>query len=400
MALTEEVDDAFAGASELTSRTLEKLELRTNSLALLFSDPDASHRELLAAIRSKINIPVVGVSAMSMISSERGLVDMAAIMVTLTSDDVSFSVAHTDPITRENASEQLRGAYGRALDALAGSRPVMAILFPPYIRDVMLDTYPRELERASGGLPIFGGVPSCDGRYGHAAIYCGDAVYNNRACLVLIGGEAKPVFTVKNRLGLLVDIKRTVTSSKENIIYRVGDQTFVEFLTQLGLDVKRIAAASDASESFNAYPLLVKMPDDESDDDLSIIRAVNGVDLETGAGIAIGEVPEGSIISPGIVKLDDIRRTAQSNISELIDKMKENETRGYEYSQFFAISCLGRYYALGGKKSSEAAVLLEGLPPGVPMVGFYGYGEICPKSVKNSRAANAAHNESIAIMAI
>lgn len=397
-AITYELDDIESGTSELAERILGNLKLQKNGFGLLLCDSDVDHDKFVRGLNERLGVPIVGFSTTAMLCA-KGLCDSAAILTMVTSDDVDFSLAVSDPLTQENVAEQIELTYHRALESLP-EPPKLVMAFPPYTLDIMLDVYPRELDRVSGGLPVFGGLPAHDEVYGRTSVYCGDRAANDRLSVLLLSGAVKPVMTVKNSLGALTNLKRTVTSSKDNVVYRVGDDTFVHFLEQFSLDVTKLANPEDVTTSFTTYPLLVERSDMENLDGIPIVRALHGVNLDTGSGTAIGEVPEGSTISVGVLQPEDIKTSTRNSTSDIVEKMRENESDGYRYSMLFAVSCIARYYVMASKKTLEAEALLEGLPENLAFSGYYSFGEICPTSVRPDKANNAGHNESLVLLAL
>jgi hypothetical protein len=397
-AVTYEIDDIASGTDELARVTKENLKLARNSFGLMFCDSDVDHAKFASELARKLGVPIVGYSATAMLCGE-GLCDMGAVLTTVTSDDVNFSIATSEPLTAENIASQIASTYDRAKASLEGE-PKLILAFPPYLLGIMLDTYPRELERASGGLPVFGGLPAHDDVNGRSAVYCGDSAANDRMTLLLMSGNVKPVMTVKNSIGTLANLKRTVTESKDNVISRVGDESFVEFLARFGLNVKKLANPEEKTISFTTYPLLIENTKGENPDGIPVVRTLHGVDLEKGTGTAIGEVPEGSVISVGILQSKDIEKSSSDSISDLLEKMAAGEAEGYEYSTVFAVSCVARYYVMANKNTLEADALRQKLPGGLSMSGYYSFGEICPTSVRAGKAANAAHNESLVLLAL
>jgi hypothetical protein len=398
--ITTELDDIEAGTSELAEKTLNNLKLQSNGFALLLCDSDVDHVQFAKKLHQKLGFPVVGFSSTAMISGGEGLIDISAVLTTVTSDDVFFSVATSDPLTPDNVVSQIELTYKKALASLKGT-PSLVLAFPPYILGIMLDVYPRELNRVSGELPVFGGLPAHDEVNGCSAVYCGDTAASDRLTVLLASGAIKPVMTVKNHIGTLISgLKRTVTSSKDNVVYRVGNGTFVEFLEEFGLDVSKLANPDDKSTSFTTYPILVEKPDIVNPDGVPIVRTLHGIDLESGTGTAIGEIPEGSALSIGVLQAQDIELSTQNSVQNLLALMRQNEKEGYTYSMIFAVSCVARYYVMAAKNTLEADTLEASLPSNLSLCGYYSFGEICPTSVKSGRALNAAHNESLVLLAL
>ncbi|MDR0651770.1 MAG: FIST C-terminal domain-containing protein [Synergistaceae bacterium] len=398
-AVTYELDDIASGIDELARITKENLAFARNSFGLLFCDSDVDHAKFASELARKLGVPIVGYSATAMFCDGEGLCDTAAILTTVTSDDVNFSIAVSEPLTSDNIAVQIASTYDRAKAALEGE-PKLVLAFPPYLLGIMLDIYPRELGRVSGGLPVFGGLPAHDDMQGSTAVYCGDSASSDRMTLLLMSGNVKPVMTVKNSLGALTNLKRTVTESKGNVVYKVGDDSFVEFLRRFGLDVEKLANPDEKTISFTTYPLLIENTEGENPDGIPVVRTLHGVDLEEGTGTAIGEVPEGGIISVGILQPKDIEKSSQDSIRDLTEKMAAGEAEGYKYSMVFAVSCVGRYYVMANKNTLETDILRHELPQGLSMSGYYSFGEICPTSVRSGKAANAAHNESLVLLAL
>jgi hypothetical protein len=397
VAVTYELDDIEAGTDELARLTFEKLSLGKNSFGFLICDSDVEHEKFAGALSRKIGAPIVGFTSTAMFSGDEGLCDTAALLTTVTSDDVNFSLAVSEPLTPENVKEQIHETYDKARSGLDGE-PALVMAFPPYTLGIMLDIYPRELGAASGGLPVFGGLPAHDEVNGRSAVYIGDDASGDRMAVLLMSGALKPVMSVQNRVGELANLKRTVTKSKDNVVYKVGDGNFTTFLARFGLDVSKLANPNEKTMSFTTYPLLVEKP---GTDDV-VVRTLHGVNLETGAGTAIGEVPEGSVISVGVLKQSDIEQSARASAADILEKMRANETDGYVYSTIFGISCVARYYVMLGRGEIEESALRNGLAEAgdISLSGYYSFGEICPTSVTGGKAANAAHNESLVLLAL
>ncbi|MDR3165829.1 MAG: FIST C-terminal domain-containing protein [Synergistaceae bacterium] len=398
-AVTYEIDDIASGTDELARVTKENLKLARNSFGLMFCDSDVDHAEFASELSRKLGVPIVGHSATAMLCGSEGLCDTAAVLTTVTSDDVNFSIAVSEPLTNVNITAQIASTYDRAKASLDGE-PKLVLAFPPYLLGIMLDIYPRELERASGGLPIFGGLPAHDGVHGSTAVYCGDTAASDRMTLLLMSGDVKPLMTVKNSLGALANLKRTVTESKDNVIYKVGDDSFVEFLRRFGLDVEKLANPNEKTTSFTTYPLLIEKTEGKNPDGVPVVRTLHGVDLEVGSGTAVGEVPEGSVISVGILQPKDIEKSSSDSVRDLLEKMAASESEGYKYSTVLAISCVARYYVMAGRNTLEADALRQKLPGELSLSGYYSFGEICPTSIRPGKVVNAAHNESLVLLAL
>jgi hypothetical protein len=61
-----------------------------------------------------------------------------------------------------------------------------------------------------------------------------------------------------------------------------------------------------------------------------------------------------------------------------------------------AISCVGRRVVLGERTEEEVEAVLEGLPEGTPLIGFYSYGEISPSGLLSCDL----HNQTMTLTAL
>jgi hypothetical protein len=179
----------------------------------------------------------------------------------------------------------------------------------------------------------------------------------------------------------------------------VGDVSFVEYLRQFGLPVEKMAT-EPGSTSFVTNPLLLEMPESSQDDGVPYVRTLHTLDLQSGTGTAIGKIPEGAVISVAAMKRRDVEVSTHEALLHLLGQIEAGQREGYAYSTIFCVSCIGRYMVMGSEREGEGRAISEGLPKNLNLSGFYGYGELCPTSVREKRALNRAHNESIVLCAL
>ena len=397
-AMTREMDDMKKTAEELASQVQETLPLKTGSCGILFCDSEMDHAQLVAELKDRLpETVIVGCTSVANIDGKKGFQDMVASLTVLTADDVRFSFSLSDPITADDVTEKVEEAYKRGAAVLA--EPAKLILaFPAYNLNITLDEYPEALDKVSGGVPIFGGLPAANPPYGVNQILADGKVYTDRAAFVLIGGNIQPIFTVQNVLSNTTEQKRPVTHSERNVIYRVGDVSFVDYLRQFGLPVEKIASEPNTT-AFVTNPLLVEMPRDDNDDGVPFVRTLHSLDLQEGSGTAIGKIPQGAMISIAVMKRKDVELSTRQAIRNIAKQIEARRGNGYEYSTILGVSCIGRYMIMANDPGVEGRVIAEETPPSIHLSSFYGYGEMGPTSVRNGRAVNRAHNESIVLCA-
>ena len=155
-------------------------------------------------------------------------------------------------------------------------------------------------------------------------------------------------------------IDRRVTRAENNVLYSLDDRPalalYKEYLGEM---------AAELPGSALLFPLAIK---DAGAGDM-VVRTVLAVDEQTQSITFAGDVPEGATVC-----------LMRANFERLIDAagqavdMLEPDDGGL----CVAISCVGRRMVLGVRAEEELEAVLESLPAGTPLVGFYSYGEISP----------------------
>jgi hypothetical protein len=391
------MDDMEKAAEELASGALKEFPLLSRSVGVLFCDFEMDHGALLAALGKKLPIDIVGCTTVASLEGKNGFLEMSAMLMVMTADDVQFVVALSDPFTPENVREEIEKTYRRGVEALA--QPVkLALAFPAYNLDITLDEYPETLGEIVEDVPLFGGLPASGSGSGVNGILAGGRVHTDRLVFVLMGGNVRPLFSVRNVLSDQTEQKRPVTRADRNTVYSVGDVSFVEYLRRFGLPVEKMAA-EPGSTSFVTNPLVVEMAESRQDDGIPYVRTLHKIDLENGSGTAIGKIPEGAVISVAVMKRRDVEVSTHEALLHLLGQI-EAGGEDYEYSTILCVSCIGRYMVMGSERDGEGRAISRAVPKGLNLSGFYGYGELCPTSVRNGRVLNRAHNESIVFCAL
>ena len=411
VAFTYEIDDIAKASEELAKKILTAPSLPSHRIGVLFCDSEAEHRPLVALLRLKLSMEIVGCTTVALLGGAQGYHEMAIGLMVLASEDANFAAVLSEPLSADDAKEQIERAYKKG-KALLGETPKLIFALPAQDFSILLDDYVETLDAVSGGVPVVGGLTGWAPPYGASRVFAEGNAYSDRMVLVLISG-IRPVFAVRNVYNTVMDQKRRVTSSEGGTIYTVGDvsgnSTFVDFLRSLGLPVEKMSADLNVVP-FVAHPILLDMDQRDDYDGVPVLRTIHSINMETGCGVSIGRVPQGAALSLGSMKQRDVELSSRDAIRDLVQKMQENTQGGYAYSAILCVSCLGRHILMANNRGLEGRILAENVPSEINLLGFYGYGEFCPTSVRslpkvNSlskdgyRTVNRAHNESIVLCA-
>jgi hypothetical protein len=391
VATTYELDAAGKAARELVDSIQEQLELKGNSVGILLCDADADGAGISAEINALLHIPVAGMTSLATFSPA-GYHEGAVVLTVLTADDVQFTLAASDPFDASYEA-QLSGVYQQILSQGEGlgEKPALLFTFCPSGEPFSGDKYANTLTELSGGVPLIGGVGSDDYDYKRARVFLTGEEYKNSLVLIGVWGAVKPTFAIRHVTSEFAERIRRVVEAKDNVVYRVGDETFVEYLEGFGLRTD----VDDPLVAFTSYPMMLTR---EGVDETPLMRHISGLNLETGEGTFIADVPTGTLANICLVNRDDIKVSAAESMAVLREKMVEQAD--YEYSTVFCISCCGRAIILGNESEAEGVIITEQLPAGMALTGAYCLGEICPTRYVDGVATNRFHNCSITFCAL
>lgn len=394
--VTFEVDDPMVAAEELEQKLKESGELKKNSIGLLFCYSDMDVAVLAKEIYRRVQLPIIGGTAIASMDRDEGFHEMSVMLTILTADDCDFSLAVSEPIRPENIREQAAVTYRTAAASLDGE-PKLAVAIPPYQLDIMLDAYTDVFTEVAPSVPFVGGLPSYNGNGDtNMTVYNGE-VYPDRLVLLTISGNLKPVFSLQTVLESQEIKKRRVTHAEDNVIYKVDNLKFTDYLTEIGMPLESISDINK-TVSFVANPLLVEDTREGFGKDFKYLRSLHDVDLDVGSATAIGRVPQGGYISIHPLNRNEIGKAALLGIRKLKEKMEEVSKDGYQFSTVLGVSCIGRYVIMTPNSGVEVENLLKEFPQELNLTGFYSYGEISPLEIPGG-IMNFSHNESLVLCA-
>ena len=391
---TAEIDDLQAAAEELFSQ-LEGFKFKKHTLGVLHIEEDTEYPELYRVLSERFDFPIVGCTALGMFLGKQGYCNMGIGLMLLTADDCEFSVGITGKLDRDNYRDEIFKTYGAAREKLP-SPPKLVISFGGTVTDersVSGDDVIAAIDEAGGGVPIFGGNASDGYNFTGYRVFCNDSVIREGQVMALVSGNIRPKFVMSNAAGNRANVSYEVTEAKSNQVMRLGDDTFLATLRRENMAVDKTEVLGD----YLISPFLLTLSR-ESGDSVKVARNLALLNQETGAGSFLGSVPEGSILSIGIIDRSDVQNSVKETFDTMFDAIEE--AKG-EYHTLLCGSCIARFMALAGNASEEAAAFVGRLPSDISLLGFYTYGEYCPvKGNKTGREYNLFHNFTFTLMAI
>ena len=172
--------------------------------------------------------------------------------------------------------------------------------------------------------------------------------------------------------------ERFVTRSKANVLYELDGQPALSlYKAYLGERAQGLPATA------LLFPLALR---GKSGEDF-LVRTILSVDEAAQSMTFAGDIPEESVV-----------QLMRANFDRLIEGASEAGRQARLPGDLpclsVAVSCVGRRLVLGERTEEEVDAVLESLPTGAPLVGFYSYGEISPLAAGQ---CGALHNQTMTL---
>jgi hypothetical protein len=361
-AYTQEASDSPKAVREIHERLNIKENQLAHSAALIFCHIEFIESGVAEAVCKSLPFEVLGCSSKFLAVREVADEIMLTVAV-LTSDDTEFATGVSEPLTESNAEGCIRSLYQKTAASL-GAEPALIFAFPPTMLSLTGDVMLAALDRACGGIPVFGGVALDVNKQIRRpkTIYQG-AAYSDRITLLLFKGPVKPRFySVLFPKSVFFVQDAVITSAKGNQLISINNEPAVSFIEKLGL------LQSDGQGFVMVIPLVV------GDDNPQVV-IMHGIGPE-GELICGSSVETGGILNIGAITAKNVLEST----NKLIQEIKKNGTG----QGLFVFSCFLRNIVLGRNSTAEVELIrreLDGYPN--PYLFLYSAGEICPRENVN-----------------
>ncbi|MDR3280452.1 MAG: FIST C-terminal domain-containing protein [Synergistaceae bacterium] len=370
IAHTFEVDEVEEAISEIIDSINPRRNLLKNSIGIMACSLDFIENGTVRGLCSRLPFDVVGIDSLGCAVSGDGGANMLALAV-LTSDDAFFSAGLSESMRRDY-EEPLAEVYSKTSARLSG-KPALILAFAPFVLRRSVDYFVKYLDLLSGGVPLFGGMPSdftTEFRK-PLVIYNGEA-YADSLAIVLVSGNVSPKFTLSAiSTNKTIKMRAIVTASEGNILKKINDELSVSFIRSLGL------FKDDNTMALRATPIVLHFDDGAP----PALRVIGGVTPE-GYLFLGGTAPVGCAITIGAVGYDDIMETASIATADVTRNRSDF---------LLVISCMTRNFVMGLDNMDEINHFRATLGGDIPFLFMYTAGELCPVEAKGA-FINRYHN--------
>jgi hypothetical protein len=337
------------------SKTLPEIDSE-RTLVVAFGDLGAADavRDLTAAYP---RATVIGCSSAGEIAGPH-ITDGALAVGAVRFDQTDLRVAQVS-IDRQSSSRTCGAELGEALSG-PGLRAVFVLSDGLAVNGTELLSGLHSV--LPQGVTVTGGLAGDGSRFERTLVLANGAVSSRVVTAVGLYGDALRVGHGSRGGWDVFGPERVVTRSDRNVLYELdGQPALTLYKTYLG----------ERAEGLPATALLFPLALRTSSAEKPLVRTILSVNEAEQSMTFAGDLPE-----EGIVQL------MRANFDRLIDGAAEAgrlaSDPGDRPCLSIAISCIGRRLVLGERTEEELDAVLESLPTGAPLVGFYSYGEISP----------------------
>jgi class 3 adenylate cyclase len=336
-------------------------------LGILYASGDFVHQRILDAVHERfpsLGHNLIGCTTRGDMSSLCGFSEDSVTLMLLSSDVVSLSVGLGRNCSQDPA-RAIREALEQARAGLQGPER-LCVAWLDITRGEGGDVV-MALDRAlDPSCALFGGAVARPWGLQMMPIgqFFGREVLSDALPILLMGGPIEYSYSIENGWRPVGERQR-VMSARGRVVGRIGDMSALDFhYHYLGRH-----SFGKNSRPLSEFPLAVF---ENETDDYYYLRVPDSYDTETGQVTYVDKVPEGAM-----VRLTEAIRPYMHEQIQTCAKRLGHEV--VETSPLFglAFSCSARRPTLGSQVGREADALRTYLK-NVPLIGFYGFGEIAP----------------------
>jgi serine phosphatase RsbU (regulator of sigma subunit) len=352
--------DTRSAINRAVSRCKRQLQDLSPQAGILFSGVDFNHELVLKEIgRAFPNIDLVGCTTGGEFSSDYGFSDDSINLVLFASDSIKIGAGIGEKISIDpiGAAES---AVRQARKNLSGTEK-LCLVFP----DGMTGS-PNAIVRSLSQIlppscPVFGGVPSRHYEIPAPTLqFFNNTVLEDAVPLLLFSGNLNYTFAISNSWRP-IGVKEKVTESSGYEVRRIGQMRALDFYRYY-LGKHRHPALE--------FPLAVYAKDQER----FFIRSPSDYDERRGSIFFSGPIASETVVQLTEVTRNRVIADTENSVTSITNTLHKN----WRPSLALAFSCATRKAILGTRTKEELQILEKSSPDGLPICGFYTFGELAP----------------------
>jgi small ligand-binding sensory domain FIST len=365
---------AKVAATRATEAALERAGVDRADLAVVFATPNyqSEYRELLAGVRAVSGVPSpVGCTGMSVLTSDGEFEGHPGVAVLVATSNAIRARPFLVPATSADTSSPGR-TIRRLIDPLPEGPRLLVLLPDPF--SVHVAHLITEVEEDPAILPIIGAAASSGPGQRESLQWCGQEIEVHTVAGLLLTGE----FTL--RLGVAqgcqpIGQPSRISRAEANQIIELDGRPALERLQET------VATLPKAEFERAAHSLFAGIAHEDAQNPIHqgdlLVRNLVGVDPTSGVVAVAEQVRQGQIVQ--FVLRD--ARAARADMRRMLETLYAATQRIRPRFGFY-FNCLGRGVGLYGDANHDITLIREFFGD-LPIVGFFGNGELAPVGGKN-----------------
>ena len=368
IAVTREIDDPKAALGEIINALDLEKNLLKNSLGIITCFSEFEETGVLKTICDALPFDCIG-STTCLCASGQDIDQILLTVTVLTSDECSFK---STVIPISGKYEDSINSSISALLAQFGEKPALLLSYFPLMNTVSGDMILSAIDRATGGIPLFG-TTTVDHKmdYSSAKTIRNGEAFRESAVLAAVCGAVNFSFEIASiNEDKIWKQKAVITESQGNLLMGVNGEPALDYLEKIGL------TKTDIATGLGVLPLVL----DHKDGTKPVARAVFTSTPE-GYAVCGGAMPKDVLLSLGRIDMEDVLYTTEKALGPLAEKN----------CLILSYSCIARYLVLGTNTMAEAEKVKEVAGDTKYLYACSG-GEICPLPDADGKLKNYYHN--------
>ena len=356
----EDIDTRKAAARAIR-QCQQQLRGKMPQAGLVFAGIHFDHQLMLDEIqRSFPDLELIGCTTAGEFSSNFGFSEDSITLMVFYSDTIQIKTAVGRGLS-ENPDGAVESAVQQVKKGLSKQASI-CLAFPDgyYGFEKSFEPIMKKLHEELGpGCAVFGGAAGTQ-LFDFQTIqqFYKKEVLTDSIPIMVFGGPLEYSFSIANSW-TPVGKKAQITASEGQIVKKIDDAEAVDFYRYY---------LGDHTEPAREFVLAVY----EKDSEHFYLRSP--VSYHSDGSITFTEtIPQGSMVQ----LTEAIRQVIINDTQTTINRLN-NDLTEWRPSFALAFSCAFRKDILGTRAAEELKILKDGLPPQLPLSGFYSYGEIAP----------------------
>jgi hypothetical protein len=376
-AFTNEIDDPNVAVKEITEQ-LKNKKLLKNTIGIIGCHYEYVENGTISNLSKIVPFELIGCVVLgSAVNNSSGFEQLSLII--LTSNDITFTTAISEPIVPENFDSSLEKVYANV--AKSGTKPSFILVLAPITTDVSGSMILKKLNQLTSEIPIFGTLSNDTAlQYEYSYVFRNDEYHVRKLVLLFMHGNFHPRFYTTSIASRTIQQQNAVvTESTSYLVKKINNLPVLKYFQTIGIQTSTVVASM--------LPFVVDFGDGTTP------AAYNMYNISEQGAYCGEEIPVGSLIAFAEVDYNSVMETAENTIRQALDDVEKNGANG-----MIAIPCLTRSLAIIPNMEDELKKTIELLDDLIPFSLIYSGGEICPTYNKQLKIVNRFHNLTYTIM--